>query len=775
MPRILHLPISGMKCTSCAVRLEKQLNRQPGLQASVDFAAKSAEIRVEDHGPQLDGILTVIQKTGFAVPTETQHFAITGMRCVACSSRLEKALQTLAGVQAHVNLLQESADITAPRGLVSPDEIISIVRNLGFDAALLPDEVPFAEPAEAERRNLLWATLLSLPLLAGTIPILLGQAPWLPRWLQFLLATPVQFVLGWRFYRGAWNSLRSGGVNMDVLVALGTSMAWIYSTAVWLNGQTQLHVYFEAGAVVITLVLLGKHLETRARRKTHSAIAELMGLQPQTARAERNGQLQEVPVTQLHSDDIVLVRQGETIPVDGVVTYGQALVDESLFTGESSAIIKNKGSVVFAGTTNQEGLLKCRAENVGSQTQLSEIIRLVASAQSSKAPIQHLADKIAGIIVPAVISIALLTFILTWVWLDFSLALIHAVAVLVIACPCTLGLAAPAAITVGVGLGARHGILFRNARALEATSNIQTLVLDKTGTLTLGLPEVVAILPEPGWNEPTLLQLAASLEASSEHPLARAVQARASGVVRLKVEEFRVEPGLGVSGKIGGISIRIGVPHWAAPDVHSENQDWPQHTLLAVAVEGVIAGRIACADITRPGAQATVARLKAMGIRVVMLTGDSPEVAAALARTVGIEHYQARTSSREKARIVTELKTGGRHVAMVGDSINDALALAAADTSFTLGVRGEVAAAAADVTLMHEDLTRIAAAIDLSRATLVKIRQNLFFAYVYNMLGIPLAALGLLNPVIAGAAMALSSVSVITNALLLRQWKFDPR
>ncbi len=777
MPRTLHLPISGMTSADCAARLEKQLNRQPGLQASVSFAAESVEIHIDDHGLKLDGILTIIKKTGFAVPTETLHFTIEGMRCATCSARLEKALNALAGAHTSINLLQESADITAPRGLYAPDEIITIVRNAGYDAALLPNDTPLAEPDETvrrlARRDLLLGILLSLPLLASMIPLLQGQSHWLPRWLQFLLATPVQFILGWRFYRGAWYSLRGGSANMDVLVTLGTSMAWAYSTAVWLSGDDRHHAYFEASAVVITLILAGKYLEARVRHKTSGAIAELMRLQPKNARVERNGQLVEVPVTQLHPGEIILIRHGEQIPVDGLVTYGQASVDESLLTGDSAASAKNKGERILAGTTNLEGMLKCRAERVGSQTQLAEIIRLVAKAQRSRAPIQHLADQIASMFVPAVLSIALLTFVATWIWVDFSAALMHAIAVLVIACPCALGLATPAAIAVGVGLGAHHGILFRNATALEATSGIHTLVLDKTGTLTQGQPEVVAVWPQPGWDEAALLQLAANLEAGSEHPLAKAILAKAGNIARLQVEEFRIEPGLGVSGRIDGKTIRVGIPRWAAPDWHSENQGAPQHTLLAVTIGSAIAGLIACADTPRPGAQTAVTRLQAMGLRIIMLTGDTPEVANALARTLGIEHYQAGVSPQDKARIVAELKGGGNRVGMVGDGVNDALALAAADVSFAMSAGSDTTIAVADVTLRHNDPAQIIAAIELSRATLAKIRQNLFFAFIYNVLSIPLAAFGLLNPVIAAAAMALSSVSVVTNALLLRRWKID--
>lgn len=778
MNRVLQLPISGMSCAACAARLEKQLNRQQGIVAAVNFANESAEITFDQHGLPLAAIITVIEKTGFGVPLETQRFTISGMSCAACAGRLEKALHTLAGAHANVNLLHETAEITAPHGLFAPDDIIAVIRDAGYDAALLPENGALNEPAEIARRtaqrDLIIGTVLSLPLLLGMIPMLLGEHEWLPRWLQFVLATPVQFVLGWRFYRGAWNSLRGGGANMDVLVALGTSMAWAYSTAVWLWGDHQQHVYFEASAAVITLVLAGKHLEARARGKTSSAIAELMRLQPKHARVEKDGQLVDIPITQLHPGDVVLIRHGEQIPVDGVVTYGQASVDESLLTGESAAITKTAGDTLFAGTTNLEGMLKCRAKSVGSQTQLAEIIRLVASAQGSKAPIQRLADRIAGVFVPTVVIIALLTFVLTWLLLGFSLALMHAVAVLVIACPCALGLATPTAISVGVGVGAKNGILFRNAAALEAASGIQMLVLDKTGTLTLGRPEVVGIWPQAGWDETSLLQLAASMEAGSEHPLAKAILNRAADIPRHNINEFHVEAGLGVSGKIGGQNIRVGAPHWATPGWNADSHATQQHTLLAVAVDGTPAGLIACADAVRPGAREAVAKLEKMGIEVMMLTGDHQAAAEMLASAVGISRFQSGVSPQDKGRIVTELKAGGQRVAMAGDGVNDAPALATADVSFAMGAGSDTAIAAADVTLMHNDPAQIVAAIELSRATLAKIRQNLFFAFIYNVLGIPLAALGLLNPVIAGAAMALSSVSVVTNALLLKRWHPGP-
>ncbi len=775
----LQLPINGMDCAACAARLEKQLNRQHGVTANVNFATNSAEVRLERDSVSVEAVFRVIEKTGFSVPPATLRFQVTGMTSPVCASRIEKALNDLPATRASVNLASEIVVITAPQGLLTPENVISVIEQAGYNAALLPDDAPLLnENDEALRRaalrDLIIGALLSAPLVLGMIPMLLGQHEWLPRWLQWSLATPVQFFLGWRFYKGAWNTLRSGGANMDVLVVLGTSMAWLFSTVVWLTDNHQHHVYFEAAAVVITLVLLGKHLEARARRKTGSAIAELMQLQPRKARVEVHGQLVEVPVTVLKAGDILYIPQGEPIPVDGIVTWGQASVDESLLTGESAAITKQKGDRIYAGTRVLEGTLKCRAEGVGSKTHLAEIIRLVARAQGSKAPIQHLADRISGIFVPVVIVIAALTLILTWSLTgDIDAALMHSIAVLVIACPCALGLATPAAVSVGVGVAARRGILFRNAAALEAAERTSAIVLDKTGTLTRGEPEVVVLMPQEGWDETALLQLAASLEAGSEHPLARAILARAGDLERLPVDAFRVEAGLGISGQIGSQTVKVGAPHWATPDWNwlaekPVSQTW---TLLAVAVDGTPAGLIACADAIRPSAKAALAELNKLGIETLMLTGDNQAAAAALAEKLGIARFEAGVLPADKARVLAELKAAGHFVAMAGDGVNDAPALAAADVSFAMGAGSNTAIATADVTLMHNDPAHIAMAIRLSHATLRKIRQNLFFAFIYNVLGIPLAALGLLNPVIAGAAMALSSVSVVTNALLLRRWR----
>lgn len=778
MPTTLHLPITGMSCAACAVRLEKQLNRQHGVSASVNFATQTAEVHLGQEAPSRDAILTIIKKTGFDVPAETLRFRITGMSCAACAARIEKVLGKLPQVQASVNFANDSAELTLPSGLHHEDELVAAIEKAGFTATLIDDEphpVMHADHAieKKARIALIAGIVLSLPLVAGMVPMLWGQhVELIPRWLQFALATPVQFILGARFYRGAFKSLSTGGANMDVLVALGTTMAWLFSTVIWLFDLHHEHVYFEASAAVITLVLLGKYLETRARGRTAGAIAELMKLQPREARVEIDGQLRDLPVNQLQPGMIVIVRHGEQIPVDGIVLAGHAAVDESMLTGESVAQIKHDGSRVHAGTRNLEGSLRCRAESVGSHTQLAEIIRLVATAQGSKAPIQRLADQIAGVFVPVVIGIAALTFVLTWWLVDFQAALLHAVSVLVIACPCALGLATPTAVTVSVGLGARRGILFRNASALESAAKLTAIVLDKTGTLTSGEPEVAHIWPEQGFNADGLLQLAASLEAGSEHPLARALIA-ANRRELLPVSTFHAIAGMGVEGEVGNRHVRIGAPYWATPEWQGAALKTEESglTLITIAIDDHPAGVFALRDALRATSKTAIARFKAMGLEIVMLTGDNQSTADGVARELGIERYAAEVRPGDKAHLVAALKNEGHRVGMAGDGVNDAPALAAADVSFAMGAGSDVAIAAADVTLMHNDLNHAAAAIELSRATLKKIRQNLFFAFIYNVLGIPLAAFGLLNPVIAGAAMALSSVSVVTNALLLKRWK----
>ncbi|MDW5418153.1 heavy metal translocating P-type ATPase [Iodobacter sp. CM08] len=687
-----------------------------------------------------------------------------GMSCTACAARIEKVLNKQAGVVAAVNFATETAQISSSNPAITAEALIAIIVGTGFSAELA-DTSPL--PEQNELIPLLIAALLSLPLMASMFSM--DHAQLLPRWLQMLLATPVQFVLGWRFYRGAYFALKNGGANMDVLVALGTSMAFALSAIVTLLGLHEQHVYFEASAMIITLVLAGKWLESRAKKKTSGAISELLKLQPKTARVETADGLIDVAIDQLKLGDMVIVRHGEVIPVDGIVIEGQAAVDESMLTGESLPVEKTIGSKVFAATKNSSGMLKIRASSVGSKTQLAEIVRLVASAQGSKAPIQRLADQISGVFVPIVAGIALLTFALSfWYWGSAATGLIHAVAVLVIACPCALGLATPTAISVGIGRAAQQGILFRNATALEHAGKIEMLVVDKTGTLTTGQAKVVEIISlQSDISKEALLQLAASLEQGSEHPLAHAILA-ANTLPLLPISDFVAVPGQGVMGKLGdGSEIKAGIPSWAGEMPEKSTQP---HTLVSVAKNGVLLGQLALADTLRASSVEAVKRLQAMGIEVVMLTGDQPATAAAIAKASGIRQHQALMRPQDKAAFIQQQS---KVVAMVGDGINDAPALAAAKVSFAMGAGSDVAIEAADITLLHNDLLAVSDTIALSRATLKKIRQNLFFAFFYNTLGIPLAAIGLLNPVIAGAAMALSSVSVVSNSLLLRRWKSE--
>jgi len=707
------------------------------------------------------------------------EFAIGGMTCAACSARLEKVLNRQPGMQANVNLAAERARIRL-EGAADEAAVIAAVAKAGFSAEPVDAGTREREKAEkllAYRRELrrFWiAVALTLPLV-GQMLFMFGEhghANELPRWLQLALATPVQFWIGWRFYDGAYKALRGGGANMDVLVALGTSMAWGFSTVVTLFGLDQ-HVYFEGGAAVITLVLLGKLLEARAKARTSEAIEALIRLQPKTARVERDGQWIEMPVDALMPGDIFLVRPGESVPVDGEVVDGESSINESMLTGESMPVGKRAGDRVFAATGNGHGAVRCRATGVGEQTLLAGIIRLVGEAQGSKAPVQRLADRISAIFVPVVCAIALVTFT-GWWWQagDFAEALVNAVAVLVIACPCALGLATPTAIMVGTGQGARAGILVRNAEALERAERISVLALDKTGTLTCGQPQVTDIVSRGSGREEAL-RLAAALEQHSEHPLAHAVLAAHEGGELPRVENFRAWSGHGIEGVVEGRQLRLGSPDWLGitADTEIAGLQGAGKTVVGLVEDGRLLALLAIADALRPTSRQAVARLRERGIRLVMLTGDNAATAAAIAAEAGIDEFRAGVLPGDKAAVVSELKAAGGVVAMVGDGINDAPALAAADVSFAIGAGSDVAVEAADLTLIRSDLLGAVDAIDLSARTLGKIRQNLFFAFVYNVLGIPLAAFGMLNPVVAGAAMAMSSVSVVSNSLLLKRWQ----
>ncbi|HZV55819.1 MAG TPA: heavy metal translocating P-type ATPase [Rhodocyclaceae bacterium] len=725
------------------------------------------------------------------VAPATVEIAVGGMTCAACATRIEKQLNKLPGVEAAVNLAAERAHVRFSPDLADVNKILATVIKTGFNATVSTADTHAEEKArklaayEAEVKRFWISAALTLPLV-GQMLFMFGSGAdahvdVLPRWLQLLLATPVQFWIGWRFYVGGFNAIRGGAGNMDVLVALGTTMAWLYSAVVTVLGLHQ-HVYFEASATVITLVLLGKILEARAKAKTSAAIEALAKLQPQTAHIERDGQLVEVPVASLIPGDVFIVRAGEAVPVDGEVIAGVSSANEAMLTGESLPAAKGAGDKVFAATVNGDGLLHCQATGVGTHTLLAGIIRLVEQAQGSKAPVQRLVDRIAAIFVPVVTVIALLTFV-TWWWFagDFTQALINAVAVLVIACPCALGLATPTAIMVGTGQGARAGVLIKNAQALELAEKLQVLAVDKTGTLTEGRPAITDFQPVPGVMAAELLRLAASLEQGSTHPLAAAIvaRARADGLALALPQEVVSMAGRGLAGVVDGHAVKAGSPDWlveqgiALPELQSLSA--AGRSIVAVAVDGRVFGLIGIADPLRQSSRNAVARLRRMGVEVFMLTGDNAWTAAAIAREAGVERFEAGVLPEGKATAIAKLKADGRPngglIGMAGDGINDAPALAAADVSFAMGAGSDVAMKAADITLMRNDLRGVADAVDLSRATLAKIRQNLFWAFIYNVLGIPAAAFGLLNPVIAGAAMAMSSVSVVSNSLLLRRWK----
>jgi Cu+-exporting ATPase len=722
----------------------------------------------------------------------TIELQLSGMTCAACAARIEKVLNRTEGVHADVNFATETAHVAFDPEKVTPESLIAAVRKAGYDAA--PARDPFAQPEEEARADAVRyrrelamfsaAALLTAPFLAQMALMAAGaHAIEMPVWLQFALATPVQFFAGARFYVGAWKALRGGAANMDVLVALGTTVAYLLSLAVWLVPLSGQHVYFEAGAMVITLVLLGKLLEARARARTASAIRALLALQPPTVRVESRGRYEDVPLAAVTVGARYLVAAGAAVPVDGRVLAGESEVNEAMLTGESAPVAKAPGATVFAGTVNETGPLTCEATAVGQATLLAGIVRQVAAAQGSKAPMQRLADKVAGIFVPAVLAIAVVTLVANGVVLgDWAQALLRATAVLVIACPCALGLATPAALMVGVGRGAQAGILIKNAEALERAEKIDVLVVDKTGTLTAGKPAVVAIDAAAGRSERDVLLLAAGLEHGATHPLAEAIVQRAAGLDAkfLPVESVRVHAGLGVSGQSRGQSVRLGSPAYLAesgvafdPAAVAAAQAAGE-TVVGVAEDRRLVGWIMLADTVRANAAGVVAALRRDGVTTIMLTGDHPATARAIARAVGIDEWRATQKPDDKRRAIAELQQAGNAVGMVGDGVNDAPALAQADVSFAMGAGSGSALAAADVTLLRNDLTAVVAAIELSRATLAKIRQNLFFAFVYNVLGIPLAAVGLLSPVVAGAAMALSSVSVVSNALLLKRWRPRP-
>ena len=718
--------------------------------------------------------------------------SITGMTCAVCATRVEKSLRKVPGVtDAVVNLATEVATVTFAPGAVEVPALIASVEKAGYEAAPRPQDGERAE----ERVDRGWipvviAAALSLPLVLPMLAAPFGADLMLPAFVQLLLATPVQFVLGARFYRAGWNALRAGSGNMDLLVAIGTSAAYGLSVYQLIahGGAHGAHYYFEASAVVITLVMFGKWLEARAKRKTTEAIRALQALRPDEACVLRDGAELTVPLAMVRVGDAVVVRPGERVPVDGAVFEGNTHVDESFITGESRPVAKGPGGKVTGGAINGEGRLLIRVTAVGSETVLARIIRLVEEAQTNKAPIQRLVDRVSAVFVPVVMGVALVT-LLGWGLAagDWTRATLDAVAVLVIACPCALGLATPTAIMAGTGVAARYGILIKDAQALETAHGIDVVAFDKTGTLTRGRPSVVATRAAHGRDERWLLGLAVSVQTGSEHPLAAAVleAAKRAGLPQgqARAEDVRAIPGRGVTATVNGARVWVGserLMQETGVGVDALREDAAAfesqgRTVSFVAFEDAgsprLAGLLAFGDELKPGAAAAIARLRARGIRCVMLTGDNAGAAAEVARRLGLDEVRSQVLPQDKAAVVEELRASGAVVAMVGDGVNDAPALAAADVGIAMSTGTDVAMHTAGITLMRGEPSLVADAIAISRRTYAKIRQNLFWAFVYNVIGIPLAAFGMLDPVVAGAAMAFSSVSVVSNALLLRRWR----
>ncbi|MGE4404864.1 heavy metal translocating P-type ATPase [Pseudomonas sp.] len=783
------LPVSGMTCASCAGRVERALLKVPGVEAaSVNLA--NEQVRVEAASGDLAELIQAVEKAGYGVPAQSLELAIEGMTCASCVGRVERALLKVPGVRnASVNLASERAHVEI-LGALEPAALIQAIENAGYHATASVDAQPQADKAERRLRRERWTViaglLLAAPLVLPMFAELFGGHWMLPPWLQFLLATPVQFVLGARFYVAGWKALRAGAGNMDLLVAIGTSAGYGLSLYQWWAtpaGQMP-HLYFEASAVVIALVLLGKYLESRAKRQTSAAIRALEALRPERATRLVDGREEDVAIAALRLGDLVLVKPGERFPVDGEVVEGESQADEALISGESLPVSKQPGDRVTGGAINGEGRLLVRTTALGGETVLARIIRLVEDAQAAKAPIQKLVDKVSQVFVPAVLVIAVAT-LLGWLLAGapVEVALINAVAVLVIACPCALGLATPAAIMAGTGVAARHGILIKDAEALEVAHAVNAVAFDKTGTLTSGKPQVIHLHAVDG-DESSLLRRAGALQRGSEHPLARAVLERceADGIEVPDVEKSQALSGRGIAGSLDGRQLALGnrrmLEEFGLPpgELLDTAQRWEAEGrtlswLVESAPQSRVLGLFAFGDSLKDGAADAIAALEARHIRSHLITGDNRGSARVVAEALRIADVHAEVLPADKAATVAALKQGGAVVAMVGDGINDAPALAAADVGIAMGGGTDVAMHAAGITLMRGDPRLVPAALAISRRTYRKIQQNLFWAFIYNLVGIPLAALGFLSPVVAGAAMALSSVSVVSNALLLKTWK----
>ncbi|NLY79139.1 MAG: copper-translocating P-type ATPase [Lysinibacillus sp.] len=795
------IQITGMTCAACSNRIEKVLNKMEGVEnATVNLALEKSTIQFDPKKISEKQVEKKIQDLGYGVVKEKKEIVITGMTCAACATRIEKGLNKLDGISnATVNLALEKATVEFNPSELTVSDIIARVEKLGYGAHMKENEQEALDYREAEikkqRNKFIVSAIFAFPLLwtmvghfSFTSFIYMPDFLMNP-WVQMVLATPIQFIIGWQFYTSAYKALKNGSANMDVLVVLGTSAAYFYSLyqAIKTVGtDLDPDLYFETSAVLITLILLGKLFEAKAKGRSSEAIKKLMGLQAKTALVVRDGVEKEIPLEEVVIGDIILVKPGEKIPVDGEVLEGDTAVDESMLTGESIPVDKTVGSLVFGSTINKNGFIKMKATKVGRETALAQIIKVVEDAQGSKAPIQRLADNISGIFVPIVVVIALITFAVWIVFVtpgEFTPALEALISVLVIACPCALGLATPTSIMAGSGRAAEFGILFKGGEYLEQTHHINTVVVDKTGTVTKGEPELTDVFIANDKDEETFLSFIGSVEKQSEHPLAQAIVKgiEAKEIPLREVQAFEAIPGYGVKGFIDGKEVLVGTRKLMQKhqvEISSvlpmmERLEEKGKTAMLASIDGKYSGLVAVSDIVKDTSKKAIGRLKEMGIEVIMLTGDNERTAKAIGEEVGINKVIAEVLPEQKAEEIKKLQFAGKKVAMVGDGINDAPALAVADIGMAIGTGTDVAIAAADITLIRGDLNSIADAIIMSHKTMRNIKQNLFWAFAYNTLGIPIAAVGFLAPWVAGAAMAFSSVSVVLNALRLQRVKLN--
>ncbi|PEE69916.1 heavy metal translocating P-type ATPase [Bacillus thuringiensis] len=796
-----NLQISGMTCAACANRIEKGLKKVEGVhEANVNFALEKTKIMYDPTKTNPQQFKEKVESLGYGIVSDKAEFTVSGMTCATCANRVEKRLNKLDGVnKATVNFALESATVDFNPDEVNVNEMKSAITKLGYKLEVKPDDQDAStdhrlQEIERQKKKFIISFILSFPLLWAMVShfsftsfIYLPDMLMNP-WVQLALATPVQFIIGGQFYVGAYKALRNKSANMDVLVALGTSAAYFYSVYLSIqsigSSEHMTDLYFETSAVLITLIILGKLFEAKAKGRSSEAIKKLMGLQAKTATVVRDGTEIKILIEEVVAGDIVYVKPGEKIPVDGEIVEGKSAIDESMLTGESIPVDKSIGDVVMGSTINKNGFLKVKATKVGRDTALAQIIKVVEEAQGSKAPIQRVADQISGIFVPVVVVIAIITFAVWMIFVtpgDFGGALEKMIAVLVIACPCALGLATPTSIMAGSGRSAEYGILFKGGEHLEATHRLDTVILDKTGTVTNGKPVLTDIIVADGFHEEEILRLVGAAEKNSEHPLAEAI---VEGIKEKKIdipssETFEAIPGFGIESVVEGKQLLIGTRRLMKKfniDIEEVSKSMEEleregKTAMLIAIDKEYAGIVAVADTVKDTSKAAIARLKKMGLDVVMITGDNTQTAQAIAKQVGIDHVIAEVLPEGKAEEVKKLQANGKKVAMVGDGINDAPALATANIGMAIGTGTDVAMEAADITLIRGDLNSIADAIFMSKMTIRNIKQNLFWALAYNALGIPIAALGFLAPWVAGAAMAFSSVSVVLNALRLQRVK----